>query len=165
MKCLDCTVPEELKSQLENGVVKNGAFLNIECGNGFSNPHSTRSCIDGEINPSFEDSPAKCQKGKFIKEKNRVTYLLIHMKQIAKLLHWKTLSRLLKLLSMDHEWLLPAKKGLKVQIVLSLPVKTELLILKMFNAYVSLLCLTLIQFNFFYIVSFLFTLMWINVCN
>jgi len=59
---IDCTVPEELKSQLQNGVVKNGTFLNIKCGNGFSNPHSTRSCLNGKINPSFEDSPAKCQK-------------------------------------------------------------------------------------------------------
>ena len=55
----ECTVPDELRSQLNIDAVNHGDFLDIVCDDGFSNPDSRRTCVDGNLTPS----PVKCFKG------------------------------------------------------------------------------------------------------
>ena len=59
-----CEVQEELKLFANVDALKHDEFLNIICQNGFSNPDSKRTCIEGNITPSLQNSPAQCYKGK-----------------------------------------------------------------------------------------------------
>ena len=59
----ECTVPDELRPQLNIDSVNHGYIFDIVCEDGFSNPDSRRTCVDGNLTPSLVNSPVKCFKG------------------------------------------------------------------------------------------------------